>query len=56
MTKAELIEVLKDLPDDTDLYVPSIEFPGDLVPVWYVQVDCDGSDGCQPEVTIVGAD
>lgn len=56
MTKAELIKALEGLPDDTELYVPSIEFPGDLVPVWYVQVDCDGSNGCQAEVNIVGAD
>lgn len=56
MTKAELIKALEGLPDDTELYVPSIEFSGDLVPAWYVEVDCDGSDGCQAEVTIVGAD
>ncbi len=55
MTKAELIKALEGLPDDTVLYVPSIEFLGDLVPVWDVQVDCDGSNG-DPEVTIVGAD
>ena len=56
MTKAELIEALKDLPEDTDLYVPSIEFTGDLVPVCYVQVDCDGSDGGMPEANILGSD
>lgn len=56
MTKAELIKALEGLPDDTELYVPSIEFPGDLVLLWYVQVDCDGSDDCQAEVTIVGTD
>ena len=49
-------EALKDLPDDTDLYVPSIEFSGDLIPVWYVRVDCDGSNGCQAEANILGSD
>ena len=55
MTKAELIKALEGLPDDTELYVPSIEFPGDLVLLWYVQVDCDGSNG-DPEVELIGQD
>lgn len=56
MTKVELIKALEGLPDDTEIYVPSREYSEDLVHAWYVQVDCDGSDGCQPEVTIVGTD
>lgn len=56
MTKAELIKALEELPDDTEIHVPSREYSEDFVHAWYVQVDCDGSDGCQPEVTIVGTD
>lgn len=56
MTKAELINALEGLPDDTEIHVPSRECSDVWVHAWYVQVDCDGSDGCQPEVTIVGTD
>lgn len=54
MTKAELIELLEDLPNDTEIYVPSIEVAGDLLPALYVDVCDDGSDGGIAEVNIVG--
>ncbi len=54
MTKAELIKALEGLPDDTDIYVPSMEGGNELVDSDYVQVDCDGSNGCRPQVTILG--
>ena len=53
MTKAELIKALKGLPDDTRIYVPSIEVAGDIMPASYVQVDYVG-DGGIAEVTITG--
>lgn len=54
MTKAELIKALEGLPDDTDIYVPSMEGGNELIDSEYVQVDCDGSNGCRPQVTILG--
>lgn len=54
MTKLALIKLLKDLPDDTRIYVPSIEVTGDTLPALDVQIDDDGSDGGIAEVTIVG--
>ena len=54
MTKAALIRLLKDLPNDTRIYVPSIEVAGDLLPAEYVDVVDDGSDGGIAEVNIVG--
>ena len=56
MTKAELIKALEGLPDDTEVHVLSRECSDVWVHAWYVQIDCDGSDGCQAEVTIVGTD
>ena len=56
MTKAELIRALEGLPDDTEIYVPSTEVSDTWVHAWYVQVDCDGSDDCQAEVSIIGTD
>ena len=56
MTKAELIKQLEGLPDDTLIHVPSTECSDVWVRDWYVQVDCDGSDDCQAEVSIVGTD
>ena len=56
MTQVELLTAFVSLPDDTDIHVHSREYSEDFVHAWYVQVDCDGSDGCQPEVTIVGTD
>lgn len=56
MTKADLIEKLDGFPDDTTICIPSMEFAGDLVPALCVQVDSDGSDGSQPEATIIGDD
>ena len=54
MTKAELIKLLKDLPNNTRIYVPSIEVAGDSLPAKYVDVFDDGSDGGIAEVMIVG--
>ena len=54
MTKEELIKLLKDLPNDTEIYVPSMEVAGNLMPALYVDIDDDGSDGGIAEVTIVG--
>ena len=54
MTTAELIAQLEGFPDDTRIYVPSIESAGDLLPALYVDVYDDGSDGGIAEVGIVG--
>ena len=54
MTKAELIKALDGLPDDTRIYVPSIECEGNTIPALYVDIDDDGSDGGIAEVTIIG--
>lgn len=54
MTKAELIKALDGLPDDTRIYVPSIEVAGDITPALYVQVDYVG-DGGIVKVLIIGA-
>lgn len=54
MTKSELIKLLKDLPNNTRIYVPSIEVAGDLIPAKYMDVYDDGSDGGIAEVGIVG--
>lgn len=55
MTKSELIEALKDLPSDTVIYIPSIEFAGDEVPARYIDVWSDGTNS-DPEVCILGDD
>lgn len=54
MTKKELFEKLKDLPDDTEIRVPEYdeEYTTSMVCVSNVWIDCDGSDGCQPEVSL----
>lgn len=54
MTKSTLIKLLKDLPNNTRIYVPSIEVTGDLLPAKYVDIVNDGSDGGIAEVNIVG--
>lgn len=54
MNKAELIKELEGLPDDTRIYVPSIEVAGDIMPASYVQVDYVG-DGGIVKVLIIGA-
>ena len=54
MIKAELIKALEGLPDDTRIYVPSIEVAGDIRPASYVQVDYVG-DGGIVEILITGA-
>ena len=54
MTKAELRKALDGLPDDTRIYVPSIEVAGDIMPASYVQVDYVG-DGGIVKVLITGA-
>ena len=53
MTKSELIKALDGLPDDTVIYVPSIEVARDIRHASYVQVDYVG-DGCIVEVLILG--
>lgn len=54
MNKAKLIKELEGLPDDTKIYVPSIEVAGDIMPASYVQVDYVG-DGGIVKVLIIGA-
>ena len=54
MTKKELIKLLKGLPDNTRIYVPSLEFEGSFTPAVYVDICKDGSDGSVAEVEIVG--
>ena len=54
MTKAELIKLLKDLPNNTRIYVPSLEYEGSFTPAVYVDICKDGSDGSVAEVKIVG--
>lgn len=54
MNKAELIKELEGLPDDTSIYVPSIEVAGDIMLASYVQVDYVG-DGGIVKVLIIGA-
>lgn len=54
MTKKELIKLLEELPDDTEIYVPSMEVAGDIMPALYVDVCDDGSDGGIAEVNIAG--
>ena len=54
MTKTELIKLLKDLPNNTRIYVPSLEFEGNLTPAVYVDIRNDGSDGGVAKVEIVG--
>ena len=54
MTKSELIKALDGLPDDTVIYVPSIEVAGDELPALYVQVYDNGNNGSVAEVTILG--
>ena len=54
MTKEELIKALDGLPDDTRIYVPSIEVAGYVRPALYVQVDYVG-DGGIVKALIIGA-
>ena len=54
MTKAELIKALEGLPDDTEIHVPSRECSDVWVYANYIEVNCDGSDGCQAEINIYG--
>ena len=54
MTKEELIKALEGLPDDTRIYVPSVEVAGDIMLASYVQVDYVG-DGSIVKVLIIGA-
>lgn len=54
MTKEELITELEDLPDDTRIYVPSME--GSDVFAWFPEVECDGSNGDKSEVAIAVLD
>lgn len=54
MTKKELIKLLKGLPNNTRIYVPSLEFEGTRTPAVYVNIYTDGRDGGITEVEIVG--
>ena len=54
MTKIELIKALEDLPDDTRIYVPSINVACDEYTALYVQVYSYGNDGGVSEVMILG--
>ena len=60
MTKAELIKALKDLPDDTEICVPSTKVSNAWVRASYVMVDYSGAyggvGGCRADVLIVGTD
>ena len=56
MTKSELIKSLEGLPDDTEIYVPSMECGNKLISACYVKVEYYGINGFRPEVTIVGTD
>ena len=56
MNKAELIKELEGLPDDTRIYVPSIEVAGDIMPASYVQVDYVGDGGIVKVLIIGGRD
>lgn len=55
MTKAELFEKLKDLPDDTVIYIPEYDsdYNNVFVTDFYVEIESDGSDGCQPSVDLL---
>ena len=53
MTKTDLLEKLKDLPDDTVIYVGCGEW-GVTLPARKVFDVNDGHDGSEPEVTIGG--
>ncbi len=52
MTKGELIEKLKNLPDETVIHVPDYDDDSccGTVVLSIVEVGSDGSDGCEPEV------
>ena len=54
MTKKELIKLLKGLPNNTKIYVPSLLYEGDILPAEYVDIRNDGSDGSVAKVEIVG--
>lgn len=53
-TKKELIKLLKDLPNNTKIYVPSLLYEGDILPAEYVDIRNDGSDGSVAKVEILG--
>lgn len=54
MTKADLIKKLEGLPDDTEIriYDHDEDYDNTIIIAHTVQVECDGSDGCQAEVII----
>lgn len=56
MTKKELIKLLKGLPNNTRIYVPSLLCEGDILPAEYVDIRNDGSDGSVAKVEIFGAE
>ena len=54
MRLKELLEKLDGLPDDTIIRIPEYD-EGEYtteVCITGVEIDCDGSDGCQAEVFI----
>lgn len=53
MTKSELIEALEHLPDDTVIRIRCTCCETDLIAHGVEDVN-DGSDGTEPELTIVG--
>ena len=54
MTKKELIKLLKGLPGNTRIYVPSLLYEGDILPAEYVDIRNGGSDGSVAKVEILG--
>ena len=53
MILKELLEQLEGLPDDTIIRIPQYDTDYDVeVCISGVDIDCDGSNGCQAEVVI----
>lgn len=54
MTKKELLEKLEGLPDDTEIRIYDYDesYEHDEIVANRVDVECDGTDGCQAEVLI----
>lgn len=53
MTKAELIEELDGLPDDTIVYIPCMDSYGYFDCIMRVEIESDGSDGREPKVSLI---
>lgn len=52
MTKKELLDALKDMPDDTEIRVPNESEFTAIGLAKDVIIECDGKNGCIPEVYI----